>query len=165
MPSSSSNRLSGKHYFWLHLALASAGLTGLWLSHQIAGWSEHPSSPSMALETAGAVVVSLAILCRATLVIVTSAFSDKYRVFHSRHLLACSLVLFVGAAFAAGPAVHEPFARLFSHGRITGGEIADIGSTIATAICTVAAVVTAMGAWDACREERHWYRSLHDGAV
>jgi len=26
-------------------------------------------------------------------------------------------------------------------------------------------VVTAMGAWGACRDERHWYRSLHDGAV
>jgi hypothetical protein len=165
MPSSSSNRLSGKHYFWLYLGLASAGLTGLRLSHQIAGWSEGPSSRSMALETAAAVAVSLAILCRATLVIVTSAFSDKYRVFHSRHLFACSLVLFAGAAFAVGPAVHEPFARLFSHGRITGGEIADIGSTVAAAICTVGAVVTAMGAWDAFGDERHWQRSVHNGAA
>jgi hypothetical protein len=56
----------------------------------------------------------------------------------------------------------RPSARLFSDGCITGGEIADVGSTIATAICTAAAVVTATGA---CREERHWYRSLQDGAA
>ena len=85
--------------------------------------------------------------------------------FHSRHLLDCSLVLLVVAAFAAGPAVHEPFARLFSHGRITGGEIADVGSTIAPAICTVASIVTATGAWDAYRAERPRYRSLHDGVA
>ena len=45
--------------------------------------------------------------------------------------------------------VHEPFDRLLSHGRITGGEVGDIGSIIAVAICTVGAIVTSLGAWDA----------------
>jgi hypothetical protein len=163
MSTKSSNRLSGKQYFWLQLALLSAGLLGLWLSHQIAGWGEDISTRNIALGTAAVVGFSLAALGRAAQVIVTSAFSDSYRVFLSRHLLACSLVLFTGATFAAGPAVHEPFDRLLSHGRITGGEIADVGSMIAVTICTVGAVVTSMGAWDAFHDERHWYRSLHSG--
>lgn len=163
MSTEPSNRLSGNHYFWLQLGLAIAGLLGLWLSHQIAGWGDNNSSHSVALGTAAVVGISLAIVTRSAQVIVTSAFSDACRVFHSRHLLACSLVLFAGAAFAAGLAVHEPFAQVLSHGRITGGEIADVGSMIAVAICTVGAVVTSVGAWDAFRDERHWYRSLHNG--
>ena len=118
----------------------------------------------MALGTAAVVGIPLATLGRAAQVIVTSAFSDSCRVFHSRHLLACSLVLFTGAAFAAAPAVRDPFDRLLSHGRITGGEIADAGSMIAVTICTVGAVVTSMGAWDAFHDERHWHRALHSGS-
>ena len=164
MSMESRNRLSGKQYFWLQLALLTVGLIGLWLSHQIAGWGEDNSSRNMALGTAAVVAVSLATLGRAAQVIVTSAFSDSYRVFLSRHLVACSLVLFTGAAFAAGPAVHEPFDRLLAHGQITGGEIADVGSMIAVTICTVGAVVTSMGTWDAIHNERHWYRSLHSAS-
>jgi hypothetical protein len=164
MPTESSKRLSRKHYFWLQLAQASTGLVGLWLSHRIARWGDdNTSSRNVALVTAALVGASLAAVGRSTQIMVTSAFSDSYRVFRSGHLLACSVVLFAGSAFAASSVVHEPFARLLSYGQITGEEIADVGTMVAVAICTVGAVVTAVGAWDCFQDERHWHRSLHNG--
>jgi len=162
MSTESRNRLSGKQYFWLQLALLSAGVLGLWLSHQIARWGDDTSTRSLTLGTAAVVAISLAMIGRAAQVIVNSAFSDSYRVFRSRHLLACSVLLFAGAALAVSPLlIHEPFDRLFAHGQVTGGEVGDIGSMLAVTICTVGAIVTSLGAWDALHDERHWYRSLH----
>lgn len=163
MSAGSTSRLSGKHYFWLQLALVGAGLVGLWLAHQISRFGVDSSSSNVVLGTALVVGVSLACLGRAAQVIVTSAFSDSYRVFRSRHLLACSLVLFAAAVLAAASAVGEPFARVLSHGRITAEEVADVGAMAAVAICMVSAVVTSVGAWDAFQDERYWYRSLHRG--
>lgn len=163
MSAGSTNRLSGKHYFWLQLALVGASLVGLWLSHHIGRFGTDSSSRNVLLGTAAVVGVSLAGLGRAAHVIVTSAFSDSHRVFRSRHLLACSFVLFAAAVFAAVLAISDPFARVLSHGRITAEEVADVGSLVAFAICSVTAVVTAIGSWDAFHDERHWYRSLHRG--
>lgn len=157
----SGNRLSGTRYFWLQLVHLGAGIFGLWLAHQIA-MSGEATRRSVTLWTAGLVAVSLAMVGRAVRIIVNSAFSDSHRVFHCRHLVACSLVLFAGAALVIGPLlVHEPFERLVAHGRITAGEVADIASLLAATMCTVGAVVTSLGAWDARHDERHWYRSVH----
>jgi len=152
----------GSSSFW-QLALLSAGVGGLWMSHQLAG-SAGGDRGSVLLPTAIVVVVALASVGRGTHLMVDSASSDLRRVFRSRHLLGCGGILFAAAAIAALPvATSQPFRSVFAHGRITAGEVADIGSVSATVFCAVGAIAAAVGAWDAFHDERHWHRSLGIG--
>ncbi len=57
--------------------------------------------------------------------------------------------------------VHDPFDKLFAHGRITGEDIVDVGMVTAALSCLVGAGVALAGAWDRMHAERHWHRSLH----
>ncbi len=140
---------SGQRYFWVHLALLGAGTVGLCLAHRMAATSRPL--------TIGFAAVSLLIVGRAVGTIVNGGFSDAYRVFRARHLLACSIALLASTVLTVGPLVaDEPFGRLFAHGRITAAEFADVGSMVAVVTCAVGAVVTSHGAWDARRDERHW---------
>jgi hypothetical protein len=156
-------QLSGTSYFWLQASLLTAGVAGVWISHQIGTWYD-ASAPGVTGAVLAVAACSIGAMGRATTVIVDSAFSDSCRVFRSRHLLACSALLFVGATAAAIPLItQEPFDELFAHGAITSAEIADLGSACAIVICTISAVVATTGAWDVLRDERHWYRSLGAG--
>jgi hypothetical protein len=153
--------LSRRRYFWAQLALLTAGIVGLSAAHRVASWDA--DNASVAFRTAVLVGVALAAVARSTSVIVTSAVSDAYRVFRSRHLLACAALLGSAAVVACSPILHGPFGRVLAHGRITGEDIADLGSVLAAFVCTVGAVVAAGGAWEALRDERHWYRAIHRG--
>jgi hypothetical protein len=95
-------------------------------------------------------------------VIVTSAFSDAYRVFRARHLAFCAaLLLGLGAVTAAVMVLHDPYDKLFAHGMITAEDIVDAGAVIAALVCWVGAGVAITGAWDASRAERNWHHTLH----
>jgi len=150
-----SAELSRKRYFWVQLALLVAGIVGLRLSHQVA------TMGSATRWTAALVAGSLIAVARSTYVIVASAFSDAYRVFRFRHLLACGALLGSAAVVVGSLVMHGQFDRLLAHGRITGEDIADLGSVVATFACVFGAVCASVGAWDALHEERHWDRSLH----
>jgi hypothetical protein len=157
-------QLSGTNYFWLQVSLLTAGVVGVWISHYVGSWYD-ASAPGVIVTASAVVACSVGAVGRATKVIVDSAFSDSYRVFRSRHLLACSALLLVGATAVAIPLItQEPFDELFAHGAVTGGEIADLASACAMVICTIGAVVAATGAWDVLRDERHWYRSPNSGS-
>jgi hypothetical protein len=150
--------LERRGYFWGQLVLLAAGVCGLAASHRVA--SGDADSRLATLGTASLAGFSLAVAVRAAWLITARALSDAYRVFRSRHLLACAVLLASTAAIVAASVVHGPFDRVFAHGRITGADLADLGSVVTSFVCTVAAVVAASGAWDALRDERHWYRSL-----
>ena len=150
-------QLSGTGYFWLQTVLMLGGVVGIWTAHHLETWSgDAPGVTSVALAI---VACSLGAVARATTVIVGAAFSDSYRVFRSRHLLACSALLLVAATALAIPLItRPPFDDLFAYGGITSGAIADLGSAIAVVVCAVGAVVAGTGAWDVLRDERYWYR-------
>ncbi len=162
MPIERRIRPPGSSSFW-QLALLSTGVGGLWLSHHLAGSGESDRG-SVLLSTAIVVVAALTAGAWGVHLMVVSAFSDMRRVFRSRHLLTCGGILFAAGAAAALPvATSRPFHSVVAHGRITGEEVADVGSLTGTVVCAVGAIVTAMGAWDAFHDERHWHRSLHIG--
>ena len=139
-------------YFWLLLATLGAGSAAIAL---VANTSL--TTPTVAV----IVAIALATVARSTYVIVTSAFSDAYRVFRSRHLLVCAMLLFAVAAADVGSMLwQDPFGRLFAHGRITSQAIAHVGAMAAALVCGVGSGVSITGAWDRLHEERHWYRSL-----
>jgi len=151
-----------KHSFWLQLTLLAAGIGVLWLSQRSATWHADASTRRAVLQTSAVVLVSLAAVARSTYVMVTSALSDAYRVFRSRHLLAVALVLLGTAIVVTGSLVMgDPFAEFFAHGHITSGAVAGVGSGAIALVCGVGALVALVGAWEAVREEKHWYRSLH----
>ena len=151
-------RLSSTNYFWLQISLLTVGVAGVWLSHRIGTWF---AASTRNMTVFAIVACSVGAVGRSTKVIVDSAFSDSYRVFRSRHLLACSALLAGGAtAVVIAFVIHEPFDQLFAHGGFTSEEVADLGSASAMIICTVGSVVAATGAWDVFHDERHWYRSF-----
>jgi hypothetical protein len=158
-------QLSPTRYFWLQLAALTAGFGVLVVVHEITRRMHDGRtgpSPVMAAVVIVSVSASLAVVARSTYVIVTAAFSDAYRVFRSRHLLLCAVLLLAVTVVAVGAVmVHDPFDKLFAHGRITGEDIADVGIVFAAVVCGVGAGVALTGAWDTLHEERHWYRSMH----
>jgi hypothetical protein len=105
---------------------------------------------------------SLAVVGRAVYVIVTSAFSDAYRIFRTRHLLVCAGLLFGVAASEAGLLIWRgPFERFFANGRITGEVIVEVTTVMAALVCMVGAGVALTGAWERRHIERNWHRTLH----
>jgi hypothetical protein len=157
--------LSPTRYFWLQLAVLTAGFGVLVVVHEITRrMHDGPTSPTLVMAAVVMVSVSasLVAVARSTYVIVTAAFSDAHRVFRSRHLLLCAVLLLAVTAIGAGTViVHDPFDKLFAHGRITGEDITDVGIVLAAVVCGVGAGVALTGAWDTLHEERHWYRSVH----
>ena len=145
------------------LRLLAAGVCGLWLAHQVPRLIDG-GVRSATIATAVVVAVALGAVGRGTQTAVATAFSDLHRVFRSRHLLACTALLSIAGILVVLPvATTRPFGHLFAHGQITGEELADVGSLTGAVICAVAAIVTAVGAWDASHDERHWHRSLGAG--
>lgn len=162
MPIDRRIRPPGSSSFW-QLTLLVVGVGGIWMSHQLAG-STDSDRGSIVASTAIVVVAALIALGRGTQLMVASASSDMRRVFRARHLLGCGAILFGAAAVAVLPvAIGPPFGSLFAHGRITGEEVADLGSMSGAVLCAVGAVVAAIGAWDSFQDERHWHRSLGIG--
>jgi hypothetical protein len=164
MSTNPTSGLSPTRYFRLWLALLGAGLGVLALTHRVAGGLDDMVATGRSAMTGALVVValSLAVVGRSVHVIVTSAFSDAYRVFRARHLAVCAALLFgIGAVTAAVMVVHDPFDKLFAHGRITAEDIIDVGVVIAALVCWVGAGVAITGAWDSSHAERNWHRTLH----
>ena len=151
-------------YFWLRLALLGAGLGVLVLTHRVAGRLDDSVATGRSAVAGGLVAVALAmaLVARSVHVIVTSAFSDAYRVFRARHLAVCAaLLLGIGALTAAVMVLHDPFDKLFAHGRITAEDLVDVGVVIAALVCWVGSGVAITGAWDALHAERNWHHTLH----
>lgn len=165
MSTQSTIGLSRTRYFWLQLAALSAATGTLVLAHLITQRMDDSVGGATSATVIMLLVVvscSLAIVARSTYVIVTSGFSDAYRVFRSRHLLACAALLsLVGATLAGFTVVQGPFDKLFAHGQITGEDIVAVSLAIAAFICMLGAGVACCGAWDRLHEERNWHRSLH----
>ncbi len=160
--------LSPTRYFWLQLAMLSVGIAALLAAH-IATQRMDDAVTGATVPTLVVLLVvvplALAAVARSTYVIVTSGFSDAYRIFRSRHLFTSGALLFVVAVTGiVAMVVHDPFDKLFAHGRITGEDIVDVGIMFAAVICMVGAGVAFTGAWDRLHAERHWHRSLlfHD---
>jgi hypothetical protein len=156
---------SPTRYVWLQLVMLSAGIGALVVAHTITRrMTDAATGATLPTLAALLVVLPLALgaVARSTYVLVTSGFSDAYRIFRSRHLFTSGALLFaIGTAAAVSMVVHDPFEKLFAHGRITGEDIVDVGIVIAALTCLVGAGVAFTGAWDRLHAERHWHRSLH----
>lgn len=159
----STTELSPTRYFWLQLAALGAGLGGMFLAHHVTRRLDPDAGTALTTAVAMLVVTATSgVVARAVYVIVTSAFSDAYRVFRARHLMACTVMLFVVAVGEAGMVYWRgPFETLVAYGRITPGDLVDAASVIAAAVCMVGAGVASIGAWDRMHEERNWHRTLH----
>ena len=162
MPNESIIGRSPTRYVWLWLATLTAGLGAVLLAHPVAreldaGRASAPATIGLALST----LIALAVTAKSVHVLVTSAFSDAYRVFRARHLFACASTLVVtGAVTARAVVVREPFRHVFAHGSVNGLDIVDVATVIAALVCLVGAGVALTGAWDARHEERNWHRML-----
>lgn len=164
MSTKSASEFSPTRYFWLWLALLGTGLGFLVLAHRLSQQLDGSVATSRSAVVGVLVVIalSLALVARSVQVIVTSAFSDAYRVFRARHLAVCAtLLLSIGALTAAVMVVHDPFDKLFAHGRIAAEDLVDAGLVIAALVCSVGAGVALTGAWDSSRAERNWHHTLH----
>ena len=151
-------------YFWLQLAALGAGLGALFLAHDLPRRLDESGARATVGMAVVILVVSLALglIWRAVHVIVTSAFSDAYRVFRSRHLLACGALLVFVAAVETGAVIRRgPFDKFFAYGRITGEVIVDVATVLAALVCMVGAGVALTGAWERMHEERNWHLTLH----
>ncbi len=156
--------MSPTRYFWTQLAALGAGLGAIFLAHDVTRQLDDSTADTTFSTAVVMLVVStaLALVARAVYVIVTSAFSDAYRVFRTRHLVVCGALLFLVAAGAAGALVTRgPFEKLFAHGRITGEDVIDLATMVAAGVCMIGAGVASIGAWDRMHEERNWHRTLH----
>lgn len=158
------SELSRTRYFWLRLILLGVGLGVLVLSHRVTEQLDASvaADRGAVIGGLGAVALALTLAARSVHVIVTSAFSDAYRVFRARHLAFCATLLFgIGALAATAMVMHDPYDKLFARGSITAEDIVDSGVMIVALVCWVGAGVAITGAWDASRAERNWHRTLH----
>jgi hypothetical protein len=146
---------------WVPPVLLVAGFGALALLHEIVvGRSDTSLRPL--LVTMLAVAIALAAVTRSTYVIVIVASSDTFRVFRSPHLfLRATLLVIVATVAALLMLVHGSFRDFFSHGRITGETVVDVGGFVAAAICLIGAGAALSAALEARQDERHWHRSLH----
>lgn len=165
MATGTTTDLASTSYLGVQLAMLATGLGTLLVAHTVARGTNDAvtgATPATVIVLLPAVLLALAAVARSTFVIVTSGHSDAHRVFRCRHLFTtATLLLVVAVAAAAGLVVHDPFDKLFSHGRITGEDIVDVSILIAALICMFGAGVAFTGAWDRLHAERHWHRSLH----
>lgn len=165
MTMGTTTEVSPTHYLRLQLAMLGVGIGTLLLAHMLTRRMDDSvtgASPTTVIVLLLVVPFALAAVARSTFVIVTSGHSDAYRIFRSRHLFATGALLFVVAAtIAATMVVHDPFDKLFAHGRITGEDIVDVGIVATALICMVGSGVAFIGAWDRLHAERHWTRLLH----
>ena len=130
------------------------------LGHEIATWARDPSTTSVRLWTSAVVVFGLVQIARAVSRFVVSVSSRQARVFRWRHLTACgACLLTVGIVLVTLLLVRGPLSAVLSHGRITGGDIADVGFVIAAGICSVGAVVALIASVAEFRAEHAWSHS------
>lgn len=157
--------LSSTHYLGVQLAMLSTGLGTLLVAHTVTrrvNDSVTGATPATVMVLMLVVPLAVAAVARSTFVIVTAGHSDAHRVFRCRHLLLTgALLLVVGVTTIVSMVVHDPFAKLFAHGRITSEDMVDAGFVAAALICMFGAGVAFTGAWDRLHAERHWHRSLH----
>jgi hypothetical protein len=165
MATGSTTELSSTRYLGVQLATLGTGLGTLLVAHTITrGMNDSVTgaTPTTVIVLLLVIPLALTAVARSTFVIVTSGHSDAHRIFRCRHLFATgALLLAVGGAIIASMVVHDPFDKLFAHGRITGEDIVDVGLVAAGLICMFGAGVAFTGAWDRLHAERHWHRSLH----
>jgi hypothetical protein len=158
-------RRSPTRYFWTQLAILAAGVGVLVFAHGIAARVDDPvDGTDLTTMIVSIMVVAAAVgsMARANYVIVTSGFSDAYRVFRARHLFVCAALLFVVASTALGWVIaHDAFRGFFSHGRVTGEDVVDVGLLTAALISMVGAGSALAGSWDSLHVERHWHLHLH----
>jgi hypothetical protein len=150
-------------YFRMQVAALVGGLGGLLLTHHLTGrLADSGSGTTFAtVMTMLLTVASLGAVVRSVYVIVTLGISDAHRVFRTRHLFACGVLLSVVAVSAAAAlVVRGPFDSLFTHGRLTGEHVVDMATVVAIVVCLVGAGAASIGAWDAWHEERNWHRTL-----
>jgi len=148
--------------------VGAAGLTSaivlLAAAHSTAAWSSDPAGQSPKLIALGLVTASLATLALSAWGLVAWMFSPWRPVFRGRRLLLCAVALFlVAGTLVAALVISDPFQQIASTGRITAGELIDIGCVLGAVISLTAAVVAAVGAWESFVDERHWGRSLGIG--
>lgn len=153
---------SPTRYFWRWLAALVAGLVAVLAAHPVARRLDAGGVNGFArVGVLLTVAAALAVVGRSIHVIVTSAFSDAYRVFRARHLFVCASVLLVAGAIAAWTVVlRDPFRHAFAHGHITGLDIVDVATVATALICLVGAGVALTGSWDARHAERNWHLTL-----
>jgi hypothetical protein len=151
--------VSSTHYLRSQLAVLVAGVGALIVGHHVVRQLDGSGSGSAVMTKLliVALMSSVALVGRAVYVIVTSAFSDAYRVFRSRHLLFCGAMLFAMAAAQTGAMVERgSFGTLFAYGRMTGQDIVDAATVLAALVCLFGAGVAFTGAWDRMQVERNW---------
>lgn len=165
MPRHEAADRSPTRYFWTQLAILASGIGVLVVAHHVtAGLDDAAGGTDVRALFVTMVVVAAAVgaTARANYVIVTSGFSDAYRVFRARHLFVCAAVLFVVGSAALGWVIaHDAFRGVFSHGRVTGEDVVDIGLLAAALISMVGAGSALIGSWDSLHVERHWHLHLH----
>lgn len=165
MPRQGAAVRSPTRYFWTQLAILAAGIGVLLVAHGVTSRLDHAvDGADLTTLFVSILVVATAVgsMARANYVMVTSGFSDAYRVFRARHLFVCAAVLFVVASAALGWVVaHDAFRGLFSHGRVTGEDVVDVGLLAAALISMVGAGSALVGSWDSLHVERHWHLHLH----
>lgn len=154
-------RLEPKTARWRQAALLATGVFGLWAAHDIARWPSDPATLSSRTWSAFITVVAVWMVARAARHMIESFDHCQARVFRSRHLLVCSLMLLSTAALlAAALVLRNPFSRLLAHGSVTGPDLVDLGHAVATGICLVAAARAIIGTHEAVQQERRWDRAL-----
>lgn len=156
---------SPTRYFWTQLTILAAGIGVLVVTHQVTARLDDPvDGAGLTTMFVSIIVVAAAVgsMTRANYVIVTSGSSDAYRVFRARHLFVCAALLFVVASIALGWVIaHDAFRGVFSHGRVTGEDVVDVGLLAAALISMVGAGSALAGSWDSLHVERHWHLHLH----
>jgi hypothetical protein len=155
--------ISPTGYVRVHVMSLAAGFGTLFAAREFARWLNDPvgSGALRSLWISVPIVVSAVLVWRTVHVIVSSAFSDAHRVFRTRHLGVCALLLFVLAGGAAGAVfARGPFDTLLAHGVLTGEAIADAAILVSTVVCLLGGTVAASGAWERRNLERDWHRAL-----
>lgn len=142
---------------WRQLLLLALGLASIWLAHEMSTWASDPRATGVRLWTTTVVVFGLVQVGRAVSRFVTSVSSRQARVFAWRHLATCgTCMLAVVVALVSTLLLREPLGSLFSHGTLTGEDIADIGFVIAAGLCLVGAITAFIAAAAEFRAEHVW---------
>ena len=143
---------------WRQLLLLVLGLASIWLAHEISTWASDPGAASVRLWTTAVVMFGLVQVGRGVWRFVTSVSSRQVRVFAWRHLATCgTCMLAVVVALIAMLLASGPLGSLFSHGRITGTDIADVGFVFAAGLCLLGAITAFIAAAAEFRAEHNWH--------
>lgn len=141
--------------------LLAAGLFGLWAAHDIARWADDRAATRTLAWSAFVTALVLWMIAHATRSMTESFEHCQARVFRSRHLLLCSVILLSATALLVATLLgRDPFSHLLAHGSVTGPDLVDLGHVIAAGVCCVAAARAIFATYDAMQQERPWRRGL-----